>query len=86
MMADSTIVTILDETAQALVAMDLTKLLELEQRVQSWASSATSFEILLTTSFERKHHQLSLTLNATRSNLNLLHRVRSKESGNKWAL
>ncbi len=82
----TTIITILDETTQALAAMDLPKLLELEERAQLWASSATSFEMQSTGSFQQIHRQLSLTLDATRSNLNLLRRICGKETGNKWVL
>ncbi len=82
----TTIITILDETTQALAVMDLPKLLELEERVKLWACSATSFETLATRSFQQKHRQLSLTLDATRSNLNLLRRVCGKETENKWVL
>jgi hypothetical protein len=86
MTADLTIVAILDETTQALAAMDMPKLLELEERAQLWASSATSFETRSTRSFRQKHRQLGLTLDATRSNLNLLRRVCGKETGSKWVL
>jgi hypothetical protein len=82
----TTITTILDETAQALAVMDMPKLLELEERAQLWASSVTSFETLSTRSFLQKHRQLSLTLDVTRSNLNLLRRVCGKETENKWVL
>ena len=86
MIADSTIVEILDETTQALTALDLQKLLELEERVKLWASSATSSEMLLTESFQRRYRRLSLTLDATASNLKLLRHVCGKETGNQWAL
>jgi hypothetical protein len=82
----TTIITILDETTQALAAMDLPKLLELEERAELWASSATSFETLSTRSFQQKYQQLSLTLDATRSNLNILRRICRKETGYKWVL
>ena len=82
----TTIITILDETTQALAVMDLPKLLELEERAKLWASSITSFETLSTKSFQEKHRQLSLTLDATRSNLNLLRRICGKETENKWVL
>jgi hypothetical protein len=86
MTADSTIVEILDETTRALAVLDLTKLLELEERAKLWASSGTSFETLVTRSFQQKHCQLSLTLDATSSNLKLLRRVCGKETGSKWVL
>jgi hypothetical protein len=86
MVSNSTIVEILDETTKALAVLDLTKLLELEERAKLWASSATSYEIVLTKSFQRKHRQLSLTLDATHSNLKLLRRVCGKETGSQWAL
>ena len=86
MTADLTIVEILDETTRSLAVLDLTKLLELEERAKLWASSPTSFETLLTKSFQRKRHQLSLTLDATHSNLKLLRRVCGKETGSQWAL
>ncbi len=86
MIADWTIVEILDETTHALTALDLQKLLEMEEREKLWASSATSFETLVTKSFQRKHQQLSLTLDATHSNLKLLRRVCGKETGDQWEL
>jgi hypothetical protein len=86
MTSDLTIAEILDETTRALAVLDLMKLLELEERAKLWASSATSFETLLTKSFQQKYRQLSLTLNATHSNLKLLRRVYGKETGSQWAL
>jgi hypothetical protein len=86
MTAERTIVEILDETTQALITLDLPKLLELEERAKLWASSVSSFDARATPSFQRKQHQLSLILQATSLNLNLLRRVRDKGTESQWAL
>lgn len=84
MPAMQTVTEVLDEAIRLLPLLDLNKLERLEGRIDEIAASATADRSVNLGTVLAKKRLLALILQNCRSNLNALHRLHGRNTGDQW--
>lgn len=77
---EQSVTEVLDEAIQSLIALDLSRLERLEERVAALTSSGGASEAIFA-----KKRLLKMLLQNCRSNLDALNRLHSGHTGEQWA-